>query len=179
MPSLNERLEMINRRRLALLDEVETLDSRLLVARPLPDKWSIREVIEHLVLTERDVLKNLPHPSQLRPLERTPKNRLLYVVVMFVLRFGIPVPVPAASMVPSGNRSLDELRRVWDETHEWLRTYVAGLDREGLGRAVFGHPIAGPLTVRHAVDMLTVHLQTHTRQIRRLERLLRPSARMA
>lgn len=172
MASLSKRLQMIDRRRMALLDEVETLDARLLVAKPLPDKWSIREIIEHLVLAERDVLKNLPDASQLHALKRTPKDRLLYVVVMFVLRFGIPVQAPSAAMLPSGNRSLDELRRMWDETHEWLRMYVVGLEREGLRRAVFGHPVAGPLTVRHAVHMLAVHLHTHTRQIRRLERLL-------
>jgi hypothetical protein len=169
---LNKRLQMIDRRRLALLDEVEALDVRLLVARPRPDKWSIREIIEHLVLAERDILKNLPDASQLHARERTPVNHLLYGVVIFVLRFGIPVPVPAASMLPSGNRSLNELRRMWDETHEWLKTYVSGLDREGLRRAVFRHPVAGPLTARHAVHMLAVHLHTHTRQIRRLERLL-------
>ena len=172
MASLNQRLQMFDRKRMALLDEVEALEARLLVARPRPDTWSIREIVEHLVLAERDVLKNLPEASQLHARERTAMHHLLYGVVIFVLRFGIPVPVPAPAMLPSGNRPLGELRRMWDENHEWLRMYVADLDREGRRRAVFRHPIAGPLTAGDAVQMLDVHLHTHTRQIRRLERLL-------
>ena len=59
-----------------------------------------------------------------------------------------------------------------DENQAWMRAYVAGLGPEGFRRAVFEHPVAGPLTVEQAVRMDQVHLETHVRQIRRLQRLL-------
>jgi hypothetical protein len=46
------------------------------------------------------------------------------------------------------------------------------IDRKGFRRAVFEHPIAGPLSVEQALHMDQVHLDTHVRQIRRLQRLL-------
>ena len=75
-------------------------------------------------------------------------------------------------MIPQGDRSLGELRRLWDENQEWLRAYIEGLDSRGFRRAVFEHPVAGPLSVPQALHMGQVHLDTHVRQIRRLQRLL-------
>jgi len=135
-------------------------------------KWSVLEIIEHLVLAERAVLQDLPELSRLSARERKLKHRFAYLIVMFVLRYGIPVPVPSPAMVPRGNRSLVDLRRLWDENQRWLGAYIGGLDRKGLRRAVFGHPVAGPLTVGQPVRMDQVHLKTHVRQIKRLQRLL-------
>jgi hypothetical protein len=53
----------------------------------------------------------------------------------------------------------------------WLRSYVERLDRGGPATAVFGHPVAGPMTLQQVLDMGRLHLATHTRQIRRLESL--------
>jgi hypothetical protein len=170
--TLDKRLQAFNESRAALLDEVGALDPATLAARPLADKWSILEIIEHLVVAEREVLKRLPEHSQLAERKRSFKHLVTYAMVMFVLRYGIPVKVPSPAMAPRGNRSLDELRRQWDENQAWMRAYVAGLGPEGFRRAVFEHPVAGPLTVEQAVRMDQVHLETHVRQIRRLQRLL-------
>lgn len=168
-----ERLSSIERKRVAHLDQVATLEPSLVVAHPLPGKWSIREIIEHLVLAEREVVGDFSRLSDLVERPRTPENRIKYLVVMFVLRYGIPVRTPSTAMVPTGERSLAELRATWDEHHRLLRSFVGGLDRGGARRALFRHPIAGPITVSQGIRMLDVHLDTHIRQIRRLEQLLR------
>ena len=49
---LDKRLQSFNEKRGALLDEVGALDAAKLVAKPLAGKWSILEIIEHLVLAE-------------------------------------------------------------------------------------------------------------------------------
>ncbi len=165
---LRARLADIDRRRLALLDELEGMDPALLARRPRADRWSIREIVEHLVLAERDVLRGMPDVSALREGRRGLRTRLAYPLVMSVLRFGIPVRVPSRAMVPAGDIPLAELRAMWDENHRWLREYVDGLDRRGLRRAVFRHPVTGPITVRQAVAMLDAHLKRHRGQIRQV-----------
>lgn len=165
---LQERLRALDERRCALLDEVEALDAARLIAKPQAGKWSVLEIVEHLVLAEREVLQNLPEPSQLVERQRGLGARVTYPVVMFVLKCGIPVKVPSDGMIPKGDASLGDLRRQWNESQQWLRAYVDGLDRAGFGRAVFKHPVAGPLTVAEAVHMGQLHVETHARQIRRL-----------
>jgi hypothetical protein len=92
-------------------------------------------------------------------------------MVMFVLACHIPAKVPSPRYLPRGQSSLPDLRRDWDEMQQWLRSYVERLDRGDPAKAVFGHPIAGPMTMQQVLDMGKLHLATHTRQIRRLESL--------
>jgi hypothetical protein len=151
-----------------LLDEVERLEPERLTAKPLPGKWSILEIVEHLVVGDRDVLQGLPNPSALVDQRRRLKDRVSYRMVMFVLACRIPVKASPRHH-PRGQSSLPDLRRDWDEMRQWLRSYVERLDRGDPAKAVFGHPVAGPMTLQQTLDMGKLHLSTHTRQIRRLE----------
>ena len=152
-----------------LLDEVERLEPERLTAKPLPGKWSILEIVEHLVVGDREVLQGLPKPSALVDRRRRLRDRVGYRMVMFVLTCHIPAKVPSPRYLPRGQSSLPDLRRDWDEMQQWLRSYVEPLDRGDPAKAVFGHPIAGPMTMQQVLDMGKLHLATHTRQIRRLE----------
>lgn len=154
-----------------LLDEVDGLEPDRLVAKPLAGKWSILEIVEHLVLGDRDVLQGLPDPATLVDRQRRLKDRVNYPLVMFWLACHLPAKVPTPRMIPRGESSLAELRREWDEIQQWLLSYVGRLDRRDLAKSVFAHPIAGPLTVRQVLHMGALHMATHTRQIRRLESL--------
>jgi hypothetical protein len=166
------KLRAFNETRRALLDELEALDPAMLTAKPRAGKWSMLEIVEHLVLAERAVFKGLPDASRLVDGERGPGNHARYLLVLFILKSGVPVRVPSPEMVPRGDRSLTELRRSWDESQDWLRSYVDRVGPDGVRRAVFEHPVAGPMTVKQAVRMLRVHLGGHVRQIRALQRLL-------
>jgi len=156
---------------------VESWGPELLHAHPRPGKWSIQEIVEHLVLAEEDVFLDLDDLERLEDRPRRPKNRLLYFLVMFILRYGIPVEAPSRAMLPTGDSSLSELRHRWEWNHARLGAYLAGLSAAGARRAVFRHPVTGPLTVRQAIRMVEVHLDRHIRQIRTLERLYRDAER--
>jgi hypothetical protein len=170
--TLEKRIQAFDDTRRGLLDEMEALDPALLVAKPVAGKWSMIEIIEHLVLAERAVFKGLPDPSRLVENRRDLGHRGRYLLVMFILTSSIRVRVPSPAMVPQGDRGLAELRRLWDESQRWLRSCIAHLGPGAGGKAVFEHPIAGPLTVSQAVRMGQVHVEGHVRQIRRLRRLL-------
>ena len=170
--TLENRLQAFDDTRRGLLDEMEALDPALLVAKPIPGKWAMIEIVEHLVLAERAVLRGLPDPLRLMERNRDLGHRVRYVLVLFVLTSGIRVRTPSPAMVPQGDRGLAELRRLWDESQRWLRSCIAYLGPGAGRKAVFEHPIAGPLTVSQAVRMGQVHVDGHVRQIRRLRRLL-------
>jgi DinB family protein len=123
---LQQSLRALDEKRRRLLDEVEALSAERLTAKPLPGKWSILEIVEHLVLAERDVLQNLPEPAQLVDRPRHLKARVGYPLVMFVLKHGIPAKVPSPRMLPTGSASLAALRGQWDETAlDWRKTLIA------------------------------------------------------
>ena len=162
-----DRLAGIERKRLALLADVAALDDAALTTRPGVGTWSIREIIEHLVLAEDDVIGDFSTLDTRDARARRVGNHARYFIVMFILRFRIPVKAPSRAMVPKGERPLEELRATWDEHHRRLRAFVAGLDQAGIQRAIFRHPISGPLSVAQGIAMLDAHLDSHIHQIRR------------
>jgi hypothetical protein len=165
---LHKLIQSLDGRRCALLDELEALSPEDLQARARPDKWSILEIVEHLMIAERVVLGGLPPAPDLVERRHGLKDRCVYPLVMLVLRFPIPVKVPSRRMLPTGTMPLAEIRSQWDETLRWLRSYTAGLDPDGHRRAVFVHPVAGPITLTQALRMDRLHLDRHIRQIRQI-----------
>lgn len=117
-PSLPTRVARIDRRRIELLDRIVPLGEEQLAAKPIEGKWSILEIVEHLVLSEQDVMPGLSNPSDLKGHPRTFKNRLLFLLVIVILRFPIPVRTPSRGMAPKGKKSLEELRSMWDQNHQ-------------------------------------------------------------
>jgi hypothetical protein len=160
-------IEALDRERLALLEGVEAHGADAISNRTQPGAWSILEIVEHLVVAEAVILRGLPPSAELTDRPRSLKQRILFQVVMAILRFGIPVKVPTRRMVPTGQVPLMELRKRWDGHLLWLRAYAAGLDAQGERRAVFEHPVAGPITLAQALRMDRLHLGIHQRQIQK------------
>jgi hypothetical protein len=142
----------------------------------MPDKWSIPEIVEHLVLSERGVFGDVTTLGQRKPRARTLKDRTLYWVVMTILRFDIPVKVPSPAMIPDGTRGMDQLWAEWETSHAALRAWVNASDASVLREPLFSHPVAGPMTITESLRMLEVHLDRHVRQIHRILGSVRQAA---
>lgn len=164
---VKEKIEQFEAKRNSLLDRLAEIDSDRLAARPLDGKWSVIEIVEHMVVAEKEVLMGLPDPAKLKVYRRTLKNKMMLKVVMFVLG-RINVKVPSPTMNPEGEADLEELRRRWDENQKWFRNYVDSCSDEDLEKAVFKHPVSGPINVEQAVDMSIAHIDAHTAQIDKL-----------
>ncbi len=154
------------------MELVSAIEPGRLAAHPRPGKWSIQEIVEHLVLSEVGVFGDLAQLGHQTPLPRRTRDRILYLLVMFILRFDIPVSVPSPAMNPKGGLSLAEVRVQWEANHDRLRAWVATSNQSLLDRPLFRHPVAGPMTTAQALRMLEVHLDRHVRQIDALVKLM-------
>jgi hypothetical protein len=169
---LDLELEALDRQQRSLVEELKTMDLPCLEGRPFPGKWSILEIVEHLVLAERAVFQGFFEPSGRPPRERRLGDRIRYLLVMAVLQFRIPARVPSPAMLPTGGRSLAELLQLWDENRDRLKTCAESLQPEDLRKSVFEHPIAGPLSLQQAVRMCHAHIHGHRQQIQERRRLI-------
>ncbi len=168
-PDLSVALQALEAQRQAILHDLATWDEAARAARPRPGKWSALEIAEHLVLAERVILQDLPPAGALVARPREFKHRSLYWVVVAILRFRIPVKVPTRRMAPAGGRSLAEITALWDENFRWLRAHAQALEPGDEARAVFRHPVAGPITLAQALRMAQLHLAIHLRQLQQLK----------
>ena len=162
------QVDRIESKRSRLLAELDALPRSVLDARPPSGGWSVLEVVEHLVLAEESVLANMDRPELLRPRRTSLRSRLGYAAIIGVLSSPLRVQVPTTAMRPEGTRSFEELRTAWEESHRALRRHVTAVEEGRISGAVFAHPVSGPLTTRQALRMMRVHMNRHTRQIRRI-----------
>ena len=177
---LLRRLDQYDQSRQSLIKDVSALPVDTLTGIDRPGRWSILQVLEHIVRSEFSVLQNLPDPVHL--VDRKPgiRSHLGYLSVFIILYFDIPVPVPGSEMAPIGRVStLDELENEWDKNFLWLTGYFNRLTDKTLRRAVFSHPVTGPLTPARAIRIAQLHLDTHRRHITRIKRRLARSKRGA
>lgn len=158
-------LQDFNKKRNALVDELSGLPDEVLNARPIEKKWSIIEIVEHMVVAEREVMMGLPESDDVVPRIRSFRNKLAYPLVMLILG-RVNVKVPSRTMIPKGKTDLAKLREMWDENQQWLESYIASCDEKALDNAVFVHPVAGPMNVGQASKMAIRHFETHEKQIR-------------
>lgn len=165
---LLQQLSTLDRERLVLLDDLDRLPPSRLTAKPSDERWSIVEIVEHVVRADREVLLDLPDSVELGVRRRSLRSHFKYALVWLVLRCRIPVKVPAKTMLPTGDIPLSELRRRWDENLNWLRRHVTRLGQDDLRRPCFFHPIAGPIDTVQTVRMGRLHFAVHRRQIRKL-----------
>jgi len=165
---LKGALDYLNHERLGLLNRLASIAPDELHRKAGPQRWSLVQVLQHLVLAEREVLQHLPDLADLVPRKQYPYHFISYAVVLLVLKWGIPVPVPSLEMVPDGNTTLTRIRTQWNRNFDWLTAYVNGLIIETARQAVFIHPVCGPLTITQALYMDRLHLSVHTRQIIRI-----------
>lgn len=173
------RLRAIEDKRERLLAWVEGLDAGLVTTPPAPGKWAIHEVVEHLVRAEESVMGDLSSLDERVPRRRRLRGRLLYWLVILILRFDIPVEVPDPSMLPNGEPSLDELGERWRGNHARLRQWLEGLSNDDERGAYFRHPVVGGMTAAQSLLMLDVHLDRHVRAMRAMVRAMRRKERKA
>lgn len=169
---LKIKLGNMDRKRLALLEKLAAMAPEDLARKPFPKRWSLLQVLQHIILAEHEVLQGMPDPSKLVPRKRNPLQYINYLIVMLILKWDIPVPVPSSGMVPDGNTTLPGLREQWDRNFQWLKMYGNGLTAETARQAVFNHPVIGPLTPAQALELGRLHLESHTRHINRILRQL-------
>ena len=168
LANIQEKHENLIKKRKDLLQQLAPLSGEVLSFKAATGKWSIVEVIEHLVLVEKDffnqLLTNVP-ASTFDPNSKTPEK---YQTVIKVMKRDIPVDVPDESVKPHGRLTLDELLSQWDEVRNKLQGLLADITSKNKDDPVYRHPYGGPLDIAEALNFIDVHFDNHLRHIDRI-----------
>lgn len=166
---VQKKFAALEQRRKKILDRLASLSQDRLNYKVDPDKWSIIEVIEHLVLVEQEMVNQAsirgPRPQS----AHAPQSREALEMVLEILERDVRVPVPAAGMEPDGQIRLEILQKQWTQAREQLREFFLSLPPEKGNALIFSHPVAGALSVLDMLDLANVHADYHIRQIERIQ----------
>ena len=166
---LQEGFNVGERQRVALQSKVPTWNEMQLNWTPTPATWSIRHIVEHLVLSSEMVgrpreaasVKNEAWMFRLVP------RAWRRAWVLRALNAGIALPLPSPGLEPSGKVPMSELMVRWDAAREVMRR---SLDDLSWDATPYSHPVLGPLTGGQMLTLDQTHTAYHTRQIEALQR---------
>ena len=160
LSELQNQYNNLEEARRTLTHKVRGLQPERLNHKPGPDRWSILEDFQHLVLAEQRT--SLKAGSILDSEER---KSGMFEIVLQVLDHDTAVDVPDPGMVPDGNATLENLIAAWDKSRTGLFKFLESCGPEDLERSVSRHPVTGPLTVMECLRLVDSHFHHHRRRI--------------
>ena len=169
LSEIREVFQGLEEKHTDLLRRLDAMSADTVYFKAGPDKWSILEAIEHLVIAEEDMFRQLTgadSATNLDPQDRSAKN---FQVVIKVMERDIPVDVPDESMEPRGKFSLEELLARWQDARRKTRAHIEALISEDAPKLVYRHPFAGPLNLAEAQRFVDVHFDNHVRHLETIE----------
>lgn len=167
LPELSGLWKKIETRQQEMFDLIDELTPEQLLFKPEPDRWSILQVLQHVVSSAQGMRRS---EAELRdnPLREILKPGEMVKVVMDVLIKDVPVDVPDLSMEPDGRVPVEELSAIWRKERLAITALLETVTEENHEQVMFSHAAAGPLTALQMLEIAEAHLGTHRRQIDRI-----------
>ena len=164
--SVAQIYEAIDETREKFYSRVEGLSDDEAGARPSPDAWSIAEIVEHLALTERGLLRIMK--GLLAQVEAAGGDGAgamqPFSLERHVARSRTEKYVSPEGARPKGETSLaDSLARL-RRSREEVRALRPRIEAADLNTTSYPHPAFGPLNVYEWLAFIGIHEARHLRQ---------------
>ena len=175
---MNPKLEMkylsLEKSRNRLLDELEGLDDELLNLPPAAGKWSINQIIYHLIEVEKVTTGYVNNKLQKQENlgASSFSNSFKSMLLKLALRSGRKYKAPAVVANVPETGMLHKLRQQWDDTRFKLEDVLNEITPQHMDKCLFKHPFVGPLSINQTLAFLQDHFEHHERQIQQLKRSL-------
>lgn len=165
-----EAYDKLERQRQQLLGRIKDLPEDVYATAP-KGKWSIAQIITHLLTSERLSVGYMKKKSL--GIETLPDSGLKQVIVSGILKISQRVPFrykAPAVIVENTPEALpaEEVIRDWDKSRNDLKQFLESIPSKHYRRLIFKHPIAGMLNAEQALKFMYEHINHHLPQIHRL-----------
>lgn len=171
-PRTTELLDYLDTHRSALRAALDSLPPELLSRRPLPERWSVAEVLEHLGLVERRITGLLAariaaaREEGLGP-ELETGSLLSTLDLSSVLDRGSSIAASEA-LLPREGLDADTAWRALEAARRELRAMLIANDGLALGEVVQTHGRLGVLNIYQWILFIGGHESRHTVQIQEI-----------
>ena len=168
-PKLQPLWQQLEKDRLELFKKLDGIDPSVLNRKPATDKWSVNQVLFHLIEAEggsmRYIQKKLSFGTDI------PKAGFRSAWRRFLLRvaFWLPIKFKAPKVFSPMPETHDytTLRAHYAAQRIDLQEFLENLPDHLLDTELWKHVLAGKMTVLHMVDFMDDHFRRHRGQIER------------
>lgn len=161
----------IEKQRLHTLDVIKGVTHEKLFRAPAPGKWSLMQILAHLVTAEKMSLAYLQKKilgiddAADTGWKEDLRIGLLKISQRLPLKFKAPGRVVESTPAYT---SFDQLRSDWDSVRAQLAEILERFPENRLKRKVYKHPFAGMLNITQMLIFFREHITHHQPQIRRV-----------
>ncbi|MEL6675019.1 MAG: DinB family protein [Bacteroidota bacterium] len=182
---MNEKLakayKKIEQQRLGIMAELAAYSHETINTPPAPGKWSIAQILTHLILTEQGSLgywsKKLQAPEKIPPVGFSAKVKYwlfttYYKLGLTFIKFKAPT---FSSQVPA-ETPLNELDANWKKLRQQLKKVAEETPIEVLNKGMLRHLIVGRIDMGRVIGFYHTHVNHHHKQIRNILKKAQPEA---
>ena len=168
--SLKAVFEQIEQQRQAVLAPLRGLPSEQLTQPPAPGKWTVMQILAHVVTAEKLSVGYLN--KKMLGMEEAGDTGWQEDLRMVLLKASqrLPLKFKAPGRVVESTPtypSLEELVHDWDNVRTQLAQVLERIPENRLKRKVYKHPFVGILNVNQMLIIFREHLGHHRPQIQR------------
>lgn len=168
-PLLNLYTKLEQQRR-SLLMSLNSHDHEKLSQSPAPNRWSVIQILVHLLTSERLALQYMK--KKVQAIESLPDSGWKESLKMIAFRISQRLPLrfkaPAMIIPVSENISLSEITQQWGEIRKEYEQFLESIEPGHARRLIYKHPFVGRFNVGQAMEILYEHIGHHKPQISRL-----------
>jgi hypothetical protein len=166
---LQSLFDSIENQRHSLLSSLKDLSSEKLNSH-LPNKWSINQIIAHLISAEQLSVRYIS--KKMLGIDQTTDTGLYEEMKMLLLQISQRVPLrykaPRKVVENTMNESdINKLTEEWEAVRCDLKNQLEKIEDNQINRGIYRHVRVGMINIQHALKFFGEHVHHHTPQIKR------------
>ena len=173
---MNHQLEKVfnalETERMKIEKQFSTISDERWNFSPQPGKWSIAQILTHLVTSEQLSLGYMKKKTQ--GIDQAGESGLWESVKLIILIISQRLPmlkfkaprVVVDKTPPALNKQA--LFAAWEKSRNELSNFLQGISAEHVRKLLFKHPVAGRMDARQALVFFREHIRHHRPQLMRL-----------
>lgn len=166
---LQDQFQQLQSSLQALLTSLEGISEAKLQEKPAPDKWSVLEIMHHVMAAEKGATayigKKLQHLEDRKPSKSGFAELLRSTLLLGFLKLPLKVKSPESLAVFPDDLTFADLQAEWLGIRQTMEEIFDRIPKETLELSLFKHPIAGRLSLYQGINFLQGHFDRHQKQI--------------
>lgn len=169
---VDNQLKQLDIELIELLKILKDYSEKTLNKKPGQNKWSVIQVMNHLILVEgygkSYVEKKLSFNPKLQKagIGGTWRKFIMSTIVKF------PFKIKAPDLVTGDNLPVEsgfwETAKKWKQQREELRTFLEAIPQDHFNKELYKHPLAGKMSLYGLMDFNVAHFKRHKKQINKI-----------
>ena len=165
---MNRTLRRLDSIHSKLLNTLGSIDDPLFARCPAENEWSVAEIVHHLCLVERRVIKELEKELASPSRKLSPVRRLVPTAIVAYRLVRVKAP---KAMNPIGPPPKNEIIENYNAARNKLKELCASHGKQ-LKQVAFKHPFLGDISGSATIAFLGYHEVRHFKQIQEVLRKL-------